>query len=62
MDLNAFIFRDDTAELLGMETDGDGFESVLDSAPRAMPAKTALASGGSILAVSHFLGDSARHL
>lgn len=62
MDLNAFIFRDDTAELLGMEADDDGFEMVSETAPRAMPAKTALAAGGAILAVSHLLGDSARHL
>jgi hypothetical protein len=63
MDLNEFIFRDDTAEVLGAEIDSDDFEVVDETAGSGMPAKIGLtAIGGAILGMSHFLGAAAKHL
>jgi hypothetical protein len=69
MDLNAFIFRDDTADILGTETDSDGFGSAAEARASALGAMTALqaraalaAGGGAILGSSHSRGDGGRQI
>lgn len=60
MDLNEFIYRDDTAEVLGGEIDGDDFDAAADLTGFALPAKLGL-SGGVIAGMSQVLGQSAKH-
>ncbi|WP_395014788.1 hypothetical protein [Dongia sp.] len=63
MDLNEFIFRDDTAEVLAAEIDNEDFGNAEETVRCVMPIKTALAAVGSaITGASHFLSDAARHL
>ncbi len=59
MDLNEFIYRDDTADVLGDEIDGDDFAAADDAAGFVTPAKIGLATlSGAILGVSHLLGHA----
>ncbi|HYD06159.1 MAG TPA: hypothetical protein VEC60_10555 [Reyranella sp.] len=64
MDLNAFIFRDDTAERLDAGTDdADAFDSPAEPAGFVTPAKVALAAlGSAVLGMSHLLGHAGKHL
>jgi hypothetical protein len=63
MDLNEFIYRDDTAEVLGDEIDGDDFVQTAGADGFALPAKLGLATmAGAIVGLSHFLGQAAKHL
>lgn len=61
MDLNDFIFRDDTAEPLGADTtDTDGLGE--ETPGLVTPAKIGLAViASAVLGMSHFLGH-AKHL
>jgi hypothetical protein len=62
MDLNDFIFRDDTAETLGAPVD-ETCEAPEESEELAAPAKAGLAAVGSVaLGLSGFLGHIAKGL
>ncbi|WP_459854846.1 hypothetical protein [Dongia sp. agr-C8] len=63
MDLNEFIFRDDTAEVLGAEIDGEDFEAAEEAGGFVLAGKLgAAAVAGAMLGALHALGDAARHL
>jgi hypothetical protein len=63
MDLNDFIYRDDTAETLGADVDTDESAVAGDAAGFITPAKVALTMiGGAVLGMSHFLGLAGKSL
>jgi hypothetical protein len=62
MDLNDFIFRDDTTEPLGADTT-DSEERGEETAGFLTPTKIGLAViGSAVLGMSHFLGHATKHL
>ena len=60
MNLNDFIFRDDTAEPLG--ADADDADDVVTAEETGGCAKAGFAAiGGAVLGLSHFLGHATKH-
>jgi hypothetical protein len=63
MDLNEFIYRDDTAQTLGAEIGADESTAIESRAGYIESAKIGLAAvGGAVLGMSHFLGLAGKHL
>jgi hypothetical protein len=63
MDLNEFLFRDDTAEALGVGLEADDDAVTEETHDCAASAKAGLAViGSAVVGLSHFLGQVTKDL